>query len=381
MQDNYYSDLGIYLYLVPIISAFWAAFALLTKRNKTKSQIFLAICFFVLGIGMGFSFWYDRYEAFSHSEVLRSVNISLSAFCVTSVLFYFTALMNPKRLTYKYALSYFSFIVLFSGILLILQSIYGKENSVIQWSSIYTDIFYPNVFIRVTAFLILIIFEIHVIVSCMRMYTQYKKYIKDRYSYETDIDLKWIKIILVFFVCFALADMIWMMSDSFLAKALTHIVAFIIICLIYYLGSRQDDIFIRNDNPIGDYESVFAFESGIENVKEEKLENLKNQIEDYFEKEKPYLNSSLNLNDIAIALNTNRTYLSQVINQEYGMNFYSFVNQYRIKYALSLINKNVTIDYVFEESGFKSKSVFYRQFKEVTGMTPLAYIKDVEKPA
>jgi len=51
----------------------------------------------------------------------------------------------------------------------------------------------------------------------------------------------------------------------------------------------------------------------------------------YFEKEKPYLNPELCLTDVCKKIGTNRTYLSNLINNQFEMNFNAFVNQYRIK--------------------------------------------------
>ena len=47
--------------------------------------------------------------------------------------------------------------------------------------------------------------------------------------------------------------------------------------------------------------------------------------------EKIYLNEKLTLDHLAEKLNTNSKYLSQVINEFYGKNFYSYINSYRKK--------------------------------------------------
>jgi AraC-like DNA-binding protein len=65
-----------------------------------------------------------------------------------------------------------------------------------------------------------------------------------------------------------------------------------------------------------------------------------------------------------------------VINKEFDMNFYTFVNRFRTDCAVSFIEqdkKNLKIDALYRQAGFKSKSVFYKYFREKTGKTPQEY--------
>lgn len=104
------------------------------------------------------------------------------------------------------------------------------------------------------------------------------------------------------------------------------------------------------------------------------------ELQQYFTDEKPHLDSNLKLNSLAERLKTNQTYLSQLINQYYGVNFNEFVNGERIKEACRIIQQPntktmVTIDQLFSMVGFSSKSAFYTAFQKYTGLTPAAYVK------
>jgi AraC-like DNA-binding protein len=104
------------------------------------------------------------------------------------------------------------------------------------------------------------------------------------------------------------------------------------------------------------------------------------ELKQFFIDEKPHLNNNLNLNQLAERLKTNQTYLSQIINQHYGVNFNEFVNSERIKEACLIIQQQnsktqVTIDHLFSMVGFSSKSAFYTAFQKNTGLTPAAYVK------
>lgn len=56
----------------------------------------------------------------------------------------------------------------------------------------------------------------------------------------------------------------------------------------------------------------------------------RNEFEEYMVTHRPYLNPDLKLNDLAAELNTNRTYLSGFINNEYGVNFSRLINRFRL---------------------------------------------------
>lgn len=55
------------------------------------------------------------------------------------------------------------------------------------------------------------------------------------------------------------------------------------------------------------------------------------RIERYLDTKKPYLNSEFLITDMAEDLFSNRSYVSNFINREYGMNFNRFINGYRLR--------------------------------------------------
>ena len=99
---------------------------------------------------------------------------------------------------------------------------------------------------------------------------------------------------------------------------------------------------------------------------------LMERICQHMESELPYLHSDLKLQDVADALNSNRTYISDCIKAERGMTFPQFVNAYRVEHAKQLLSNrpDIKISSVGPESGFSSDASFFRAFKSVTGMSP-----------
>lgn len=106
------------------------------------------------------------------------------------------------------------------------------------------------------------------------------------------------------------------------------------------------------------------------------------QLMDATREQKLYLDSELTLPDLAAAANVTSHQVSQVLNGQLGQNFFTFINNYRIKHVKQLMSDpdkdNLAIVDLAFEVGFKSKSAFYTAFKNATGLTPAQYRKSLK---
>ncbi|OJJ14475.1 hypothetical protein BKI52_42600 [marine bacterium AO1-C] len=116
-------------------------------------------------------------------------------------------------------------------------------------------------------------------------------------------------------------------------------------------------------------------------LKDSTKEHYKDTLIAYLESEKPYINNTLKLEDVARVLNIPTPHLSEIINQDLGKNFSELVNGYRVEAVKSKISdpneSHKTLLSLAFEVGFNSKSAFNRFFKEYTGMTPSQYRKTI----
>ncbi len=125
--------------------------------------------------------------------------------------------------------------------------------------------------------------------------------------------------------------------------------------------------------------------SGIESIPKYAASRLKpSDCEDIVKKlaacmdnEKPYLMSSLSVEDLSKKLNIPAKNLSQALHSGFNKNFYDFINSYRIdevkKRIEDIRSQNLTLFAIALEAGFNSKSVFNEAFKKHAGMTPKVY--------
>lgn len=109
-----------------------------------------------------------------------------------------------------------------------------------------------------------------------------------------------------------------------------------------------------------------------------KMTELYQEIIHLFESEKLYLKHDLSVSELSAKLNTNDKYISVAINNNSQSNFNNLVNAFRINEAKILIaqfGKTLNIKELADRSGYKSLNTFYKNFKEITGLTPSQYIE------
>lgn len=92
-----------------------------------------------------------------------------------------------------------------------------------------------------------------------------------------------------------------------------------------------------------------------------------------------YREAGINIEDLAYRLKIGRTTLSNLINREEGVNFNTWINQLRIEEAKQLLldNPDYTIATISEMVGYTEQANFSRQFKQITGESPLLWRKKV----
>jgi AraC-like DNA-binding protein len=106
------------------------------------------------------------------------------------------------------------------------------------------------------------------------------------------------------------------------------------------------------------------------------------KIREWMEKERPYLDPLLSLDGMALSLGISNKDLSQILNECFTLNFADFINSYRVKEAIRLLEndtENRTILDISLDAGFNAKSTFNLVFKKHTGVSPREYMKKVLK--
>lgn len=151
-------------------------------------------------------------------------------------------------------------------------------------------------------------------------------------------------------------------------------VAVIICMLVTYLMYRNKD---RMYTKIArQYKELVDQRQQQEKREEDKNSELFARLEDVMKNKKLYLEKNLTRERAAEMIGSNRTYLSQMINEKTGMSFVHYVNNYRLNEAIEILsnpNDKIPMKALADHLGFSSPGTFYKLFLEKVGMTPAKY--------
>jgi len=87
----------------------------------------------------------------------------------------------------------------------------------------------------------------------------------------------------------------------------------------------------------------------------------------------------LGAEDIASAVGLDRTYLSSLFKNAYGVPLQTFLLQYRMRRARELLrNPSLSVSDVARSVGYPDPFLFSKMFKRVCGVSPTAYREQPE---
>lgn len=123
-------------------------------------------------------------------------------------------------------------------------------------------------------------------------------------------------------------------------------------------------------------EYLSSIDSGpVAEVPQSGYDKIMNSFRELMESEEGFRNPTITIDEVSHKLNTNRTYVSKLVNIYYGMPFRDYLNKLRMDYAkqLMLDEPDASIEYIAVKSGFQSSTQFIRKFKEHEATTPAAW--------
>ena len=210
----------------------------------------------------------------------------------------------------------------------------------------------------------------------IRLSNVHNKLISQYFSNLEKRSMNWIKNLSFFYLIASAAAIIFsVVGRSYFAQnSLMLIIPSVIFSSMYFVLG-----FLGNQHVLITEDIIENSPENIEHsvINQSDHEKLKKELLTLFEQEKIYMHPDLRITKIAEELQTNRTYISRMINEDFSMNFNDFVNQYRVREAEKLLvseeYKAYTIDYIAETVGFGSGNSFSRAFKEYKGITPGQY--------
>ena len=186
-------------------------------------------------------------------------------------------------------------------------------------------------------------------------------------------DLHWLSVILAEFI---LLLAVWT-GASLYSTTLGDAAYNLLSCLLWYslcfFVNRQKIIVFDKDTPKPSLDPSNVSQTPLR-ISDEARYHFAERFSNLIEKERRFLDPELTLSDLAKELNTNRTYLSQYLNNVLETNFYDYINGLRISHAARLLGESDDkVEYIAALSGYSNPSTFRRLFCKIQGCSPSEY--------
>lgn len=372
------------------VTMFWGISFLLQKKSNNKAIQVLGLFMFTAFL-LYFShllYFMEQYELYSFFE---SVYI-LALLSLYPFFYFYVKSLSYIRTESKLYMKHFMPALILSTIALVLNFFlspserisYVKELLIERNLKHFTlqSVEGMKALIFLISRLIFIGHTIFYLFLGIRLADRHNERIIQFYSNIEKRSMSWIKSLSIFYLFASVLAIIFsLVGRSFFAQnSIMLIIPSIIFTSMYFIlgfnGSQHVSVAedLVETNP-----GYVEFEE----IDDSHGKKLRKDLLKLFEQDKIYMHPDLRITTLAEVLLTNRTYISRLINDDFGMNFNEFVNKYRVAEAERLLdckdNHHFTLEYIAEKSGFGNTNSFTRSFKEFNGLTPGQYRLNCQK--
>lgn len=350
------------IFIAGISIAVFFELLLIFKKNKTQSDKILIIWMFLISVHMFLFFMNYTRENLNYPFLL---GFSLPLPLIHGVMLYLYVASSTRQLPKNKKLLLLHFIPVSASYIYLIpyfllpaeEKIYIYQNNGLGYEIFMGLLFWAYVITGIG-------YQIWSIILLNR----HKKNILNQFSDIEKIDLSWLRILV-----WGMA-VIWFVVILDVNDFYDFLTVTFFVFVMGFFGIKQISVYPQKQSEKTHIKKGKYLKSGLKkNLSEELIIKLKDLMND----KKLFTKNELLINDLAAELKVHPNYLSQVINEKEGKNFYEFVNHYRVEEFKRLVsipkNQQLTLLSLAYECGFNSKSSFNRYFKKSTGQTPSQY--------
>ncbi|GGX04391.1 helix-turn-helix domain-containing protein [Aquimarina muelleri] len=341
------------LFLISGLQTFVISIVLLFFRSK-KAKVNRYLGLFFVTLLVEFLLLYG-FNVIKHPAIYY-VPFRLDFLSMNFLFFYAaeTSGIRIKNKFYYYIPAIFEF--LFTSVFFI---------AVLQNPDLHTTLKNNNFFTITRVFASLYIMMLSFLI--IRINIKHKKQLPDFYEITKFKSLNWLTIFCVICICFNLfANATRIFPEE---KYLSVVSDSIYLLSLYYITIAS----LVQINII----NIISPEEKKRTIAE--LEDTIKVIEEYMLETKAYLNPSISLKTFANDIKLPERLISKAINRIEHKNFNNYINYYRIEEFKKLLSmdrhKKFSISAIANEVGFNSRASFYKNFKDIVGVSPSIYAK------
>lgn len=242
-------------------------------------------------------------------------------------------------------------VALVPAIVLSALSIIRKNDDFLLWQGIYVIALYA----------LLIVYTFFAV-------RRYGRWLRDNYA---DLENKEVWQSLLILAVFVLFSILYIFTSG-QTRFLTYLLEFACIIIMALLLWRVETLQSLSESAMPEVEEPDT---------PTKMDTL---LKKHCEDKLLYLQNDLTLAQLANAIGTNRTYLSQHFAQQ-GITYNAYINGLRVRHFVRLYQESVaegreiTAQQLSSESGYRSYSTFSSTFKQIMGTTVTAWMRNAGK--
>ena len=202
-------------------------------------------------------------------------------------------------------------------------------------------------------------------------------------SNTSPVNLNWLKLLLfgvLAMIVINLVDRIY--ANEFMVE---YAPLGYLVCILFvaYFFIGQKEIYPYQESELKSISEIINQKPKDVSIKQRFSENtlmqLKVRLIDLMENERVFLDNELGLPELAQEMNISSHDLSYLLNEGFGVNFFQFINSYRVEEAKQLMlsekYRHLNILGIAYNAGFNSKTTFNTAFKKETGLSPSQFIQ------
>ncbi|USE68275.1 AraC family transcriptional regulator [Pseudoalteromonas maricaloris] len=214
------------------------------------------------------------------------------------------------------------------------------------------------------------------LIAALRLHSQHRKQLMDKYSAIEQRAMDWLKIILL------LWGLVWLFYAAnyaasffgfnwFAMRSLLPVFEFTVLVSFLNLALKQLELSEPEETKRPEPQPREAV------ISHDKMQLIADKLTIAMSEKALFKDEDLSLNGLSTAISVSENHISETLSQFMNTNFFQFVNGYRIEEAKNLLtNSDMLVSSIAFEVGFKSKSTFNSAFKKRVGATPTDYKKN-----
>lgn len=378
--------ISVFIYLPFSVCLFWLVLFFVDFRKADPAKRFLTFFLLVCTI-----LYFSHAVYFNRNTYFFSLIESIYAFCTLAVypLYY----LYICKLTDERPLTVYHYWALFPALLVSLLSVafYSMMSESERISFVELCFYHDATPVHPLSFaetgqlyrirIMKVLFIVQLIPVCyfgLKKLIRFSEQINNFYADTNEKTLAPVRVLLVLFIVFALlsaaANQIgrdFFMRGPWLV-AIPSVLFSSMIFAVSYIGYKQrfTAVDFRNATEAADQEDV----NPVDSSKEKLIERIRVLMEE----EMLFRKKDLHISDVAKGAGSNRTYVSNYMNQELKLSFSDYINTHRVRYAQSLMvlpGNSLSLFEIGDRSGFANEVSFYRSFKKIAGTTPADWLR------